>query len=292
MNEDLGRTIRTITMCAAVASALFVATFGMTACARRSAAKQISFRIGRIEHDRISESSGVIASRRFPGVFWTHNDRGNAPALFAIKRGGELVSEVRIGAKNQDWEDIAIDAEGRLYIAQTGNNDYTKTAAFVLRIVEPDPHFKPRGRYQRIAVEKKWELRYPDHPFDSEALFVCEGFGYLISKERKGQAAMLYRFPLSESDKPLVLEHVATLPLHTAVTGADITPDGKYLAVVHTTAIEVFQLDGRPERGDWSACARFPLSPPHDIEGCCFTQGGILATSESRDIFFFPFTGK
>jgi len=32
--------------------------------------------IGRITNPRITESSGVVASRQFPGVFWTHNDGG------------------------------------------------------------------------------------------------------------------------------------------------------------------------------------------------------------------------
>src|SRR5687768_5857115 len=31
-------------------------------------------RVGRIEHEPVRESSGIAASRRHPGVFWTHND--------------------------------------------------------------------------------------------------------------------------------------------------------------------------------------------------------------------------
>lgn len=291
MRARPAKTLGVVVIATAIVVAVAAIIFGVVAYNRRAKPIQASYCVGRISHPPVSESSGVIASRRYPGVFWTHNDRGNAPALFAIKRNGDLVTEVRIGAKNQDWEDIAIDNKGRLYIAQTGNNDHAKTEAFVLRIAEPDPHFKPRGRYQRIAVERKWELRYPDRPFDSEALFILGDHGYLISKDQKNQAAQLYRFPLSETDKPLTLEYVTRLPIRKPVTAADVSPDGKYLAVAHTGAIEVFQVDGRPDREDFTACATFPLSLPHDIEGCCFTPEGILATSETREAYLFPFTG-
>src|SRR5580765_7005738 len=32
--------------------------------------------IGHLTHPRITESSGVVASRQYPRVFWTHNDGG------------------------------------------------------------------------------------------------------------------------------------------------------------------------------------------------------------------------
>src|SRR5690554_2695558 len=73
-----------------------------------------SAQIGRIDHPPIRESSGLVASRRQPGVFWTHNDSGNPPAIYAIDRTGKLLGEWRIGAINHDWEDIALDDHGHL----------------------------------------------------------------------------------------------------------------------------------------------------------------------------------
>src|SRR6478735_5591600 len=63
------------------------------------------FRVGTISDPAIPESSGIVASRKHEGVYWTQNDSGNPPALFAITREGELIREYPVGAKNVDWED-------------------------------------------------------------------------------------------------------------------------------------------------------------------------------------------
>ncbi len=81
-----------------------------------------SLQIGTIRDDAIPESSGIAASRKYPGVFWTHNDSGNAPVLYAINREGKTINAFAVSASNRDWEDICIDDEGHLYIGEIGNN--------------------------------------------------------------------------------------------------------------------------------------------------------------------------
>ena len=51
---------------------------------------------GRIAHPRITESSGVVASRQFPGVLWTHTDGGGArkQVLVAMAREGAAAVEL------------------------------------------------------------------------------------------------------------------------------------------------------------------------------------------------------
>ncbi|MEO6810963.1 MAG: hypothetical protein ABI353_17770, partial [Isosphaeraceae bacterium] len=70
--------------------------------------------MGRLEHPAIREASGIVASRRHPGVFWVHNDSGNPPALFAVRRDGSLIQEFAVGVPNVDWEDVATDDNGHL----------------------------------------------------------------------------------------------------------------------------------------------------------------------------------
>ena len=60
----------------------------------------------------IPEASGIVKSRRHPGIFWVHNDSGNAPLLFAIRADGQIVRQFRLDVPNIDWEDIAIDDQG------------------------------------------------------------------------------------------------------------------------------------------------------------------------------------
>src|SRR5688572_936585 len=77
--------------------------------------------VGQIQSKEVEESSGVVASRRFDGVYYTHNDSGNAPSVYAIKADGTVLREYRIPSKHTDWEDIAVDDQNRLYIGIIGN---------------------------------------------------------------------------------------------------------------------------------------------------------------------------
>src|SRR3954452_118827 len=95
------------------------------------------FRQGKLESAGLDESSGIVASRAHPGIFWTHNDSGNPPELFAITREGKEVRTYKVDAKNIDWEDIALDEKGRLLIADTGNNQHDRGEVYVHRLAEP-----------------------------------------------------------------------------------------------------------------------------------------------------------
>src|SRR5215213_3038830 len=76
-----------------------------------------------IRDPRIKESSGVVASRRYADVFWTHNDGGGPKkqVLYAIDREGNTrASFPVIGVTLHDWEDIAIDGSGHVFIGGSG----------------------------------------------------------------------------------------------------------------------------------------------------------------------------
>ena len=88
--------------------------------------------VGHIEHQPVRECSGIVASRQYAGIFWVHNDSGHAAVLYAVKESGELVAEVPVeGATNADWEDIAADEDGQLYVggwnAVAGESNWTET---------------------------------------------------------------------------------------------------------------------------------------------------------------------
>jgi hypothetical protein len=244
----------------------------------------VAAQIGRIEHPPIDESSGIIASRRHPGVFWTHNDSGNPPVLYAITRDGKLAGEFRVDAANMDWEDIAIDDAGHLYIGDIGNNWGWRDTVSVYRVDEPNPRAKSTAPLQ---VTESWMLAYPAAPFECEAMFVFGEWGYVISKVSAGEQASLYRFPLKPSRDPVRLERVAALPIREAVTGADISADGRRLAVATYNGLFVFAIGGDVASAGTvqPQMVRFKWS---GVEACCFAPDGVMATSEGRGIYFFP----
>jgi len=78
------------------------------------------------------ENSGIVKSRNFPELCWMHNDSGDEPRIYPIHRDGSNYDDTRYaeesgfligGAINVNWEDIAVDADGNVIVADTGNNE-------------------------------------------------------------------------------------------------------------------------------------------------------------------------
>jgi hypothetical protein len=239
--------------------------------------------VGTILSPAITESSGVLESRLRPGVFWTHNDHGSPPVLHAIHRNGASVNRFPIAAPNHDWEDIAFDEEGNLYIGDIGDNYRRRPLLYVYRLPEPDP--KAPAPSTPLPIQRRWQLRCPNERLNCEALVIWKGYGYLISKLTKQHPAGLYRFPLDAPDEPITLEHMGHLAILNQVTGADISQDGKLLAVLTYAGLYVYRIDGVVDRARKAQPIYIPIRGRR-IEGCCFTTGGILITAETRDIFF------
>jgi hypothetical protein len=241
--------------------------------------------IGRISNPRITESSGVVVSRKDPDVLWTHNDGGGKrQVLYAISRTGLALGEYHItGALLEDWEDIAIDGQGHLFLGDIGDNDRQRSTIAVHQIDEPELTTSRNG----IArVTRSWNLRYPKGRFNAEALLVWGENGYLITKVFDDARAELYRFSLTNSAEVLTLHLVGELHIEAPVTGADISADGKMLAVVSKAGAYVYRIGGDPMRATVGKPYRTKFDDAH-IEACTFVPEGLLATSEARLIFLF-----
>ena len=241
--------------------------------------------VARMSDPRIKESSGVVASRRYTDVFWTHNDGGGPKkqVLYAIDREGNTRAFFSvIDVTLHDWEDIAIDDAGHLYIGDIGNNDAKRHTLTVYEIAEPNPQAETGS----IAPKRAWKLKFPGAPFDCESLFVWKDQGYVVSKVFDKARAQIFRFPLKETNEPLTLELVATTKIKSPVTGADISADGTLLGLVAKNGAYVFRIDGDVTRVIKANAHHTKLKNEH-IEGCCFVPQGLLATSERRMIFLF-----
>ena len=237
-----------------------------------------------IRDPRIKESSGVVASRRH-SVYWTHNDGGGPKkqVLYAIDREGNTrASFPVIGVTLNDWEDLAIDSAGHLYIGDIGNNNAKRKALTVYEIDEPNP----QAGTGSITPKRAWKLKFPGAPFDCESLFVWKDQGYVVSKVFDKARAQIFRFPLKENHPPLTVELVATTKIESPVTGADISADGTLLGLVAKNGAYVFRIDGDVARVSNAKPHHTKLENQH-IEGCCFVPEGLLVTSERRMIFLF-----
>jgi hypothetical protein len=273
----------------------FLAAFSACDSAEPNPVRAIApgvLRLARMSDPRIVESSGVVASRRFPGVLWTHNDGGGKrQALFAIDREGKTLASIPVpDLKFHDLEDIAIDDAGDLYLGDIGNNEGKRETLTVYEIEEPNPNTDGTP----ISVKREWRLKYPGAPFNCESLFIWKEDGYVVSKVFGDERAQVFRFPLKPSSDPITLELVATLGIESPVTGGDISADGNLLALVAKNGAYVYRIEGDVSRVA-SVAPYFTRLKDEHIESCCFVPEGLLATSENRDIFLFtdpPFRGE
>ena len=259
------------------------------------------FRIGTLDKS-IGESSGIVASRKYPGVFWTHSDSGNAAVISAVARDGTLLADFTLDVPNGDFEDIAQDDQGRLYIGDIGNNAGKLAERYVHRVDEPDPYDddgreaggkkgkkgkNAKGRKgDRLKVADTWTFLLPDRKFDMESLFVLGEVAYVITKRFSLEQATIYRFALTDPKTPKELEKVADLPVRAPVTAADVSNDGKWLAVLSVSGPYLFQIDGDVARAG-------TVPPAHTIflhpktEAICFVDEGVLTTTEEREMYLF-----
>lgn len=269
-----------------------------------------AYPVGMIEAEMIRESSGLAVSRQFPGVIWTHNDSGDKARLFAIGVDGRLIHPPDVqpadyqgiavtGARHRDWEDIAIGADGTLYIGDVGNNRSRRRDLGVYVVAEPDPRVDSQtapARFIPVYYPEQAEFPDPAEAFDCEAMFYAQGSLYLLTKQRGDRQTTLYRMPLDTTEEPVALERMGSFDIEGLVTAADVSEDGRELLVLTYDGLWLFRAE---EPGRWldNLVARRLIDngtkTPKDRyrnlggEAVAFVDDQILVSTEERQLFLF-----
>lgn len=269
------------------AAALAFAAALLVACERvpgRPAAADSAFldgsEIGELQGANLREASGIVASRRFPGHFWLHNDSGGDPELVLIDSTGVARMRLRVpGVENRDWEDVAARGD-TLFIAEMGDNSARYDTVYVYAVLEPaviaDTTAAWVGRYP---------FRFPDGPRDAETLLVdpLSGDWFIVSKRE--EQSRLYRYAASQRTATLpTLERVEGSFAFRMAVGGDVSIDGREVLVKTYDAVYHWQRNGgeslaatllRPPRAQ-------PYTPERQGEAIAFTTDGsaYVTTSE------------
>lgn len=243
----------------------------------------------RVAATDLTETSGVVASRRQPGVLWSHNDSGGDAEVFALGGDGAGLGRVEVtDASAFDWEDIALgpgaDGTDQLYPGDIGDNASARpgngSPVRIYRVPEPD------ASATATAEAVAFDLTYADGPRDAETLLVdpVSGDVFIVSKQWDGSPAGLYRLPADTATaaaapvEALTLERVGDLPATagTLVTGGDVAADGTMVALRTYPAVWLWDRD--PEQtlaqtlADPPTC-RIPVPEPQG-EAVAFTPDG------------------
>jgi len=255
--------------------------------------------LAQLADTRINEASGLVASRRHADCFYVHNDSGGGPFVYLIDRHGQTRLTIRLqGAQAADYEDIALvpGAEPGTFdvcVGDIGDNDGRRSVITIYRFAEPE---LPVETGSSVVVQPRaYRFRYPDGPRDAEALAVHPqtGDGYIITKKTSG-GAEVYKLPAPwDEGRVTVLVRLGALKMPPAfaplqvVTAADISPDGRRLAVRCYADGWEWHLapGGTVEQFDsvfQTMPRRLPLALERQGEALCYLANGsaILTLSE------------
>ena len=259
-----------------------------------------------IRDSRVDEISGFAASRRFPGILWTHNDSGDQAKLFALDEQGEVRATLHLrGARNLDWEDIALrpDKDGDLLlIADTGDNGGLRQELVIYALREPTLLQDARPR-----IEWKMRFRWPDGARDCEALAVDQETGELLLISKKRVPPELFRLPARPQGSRIeVAELLGTLhgieqptaadlarnPVYgryrSQVTAASVSPDNRWLAVLNYRRVMLYPRADGQGWADAVAAAPITLTFPWlpQAEALSFSTDGehLLLGSEKLPV--------
>ena len=249
-----------------------------------------------IDFPAIKEASGLVRSRLWKDVFWTHNDSADEARIFPIRKDGRLIIPVWMknyggiiipDAANVDWESITTDEEGNLYIGDIGNNFSARRDLCIYVIEEPYP-------YQTVvtSTKKKIFYYYPEQTdipskknnYDAEAMFWKKGKLYILTKHRSDTYTSLYRLdsmnPLEKNPATLI----GKFNIRGQVSGADVSADGMKLVVLTYNAVWMFEINDESDNYFNGRISWLPIKVEH-CEAICLDGNELIIINEKGKLF-------
>jgi len=244
-----------------------------------------------LANQEVCESSGLAPSRLKEGVFWTHNDSGGGPRLYAFNsKGNHLATYTVTGAGARDWEDMAsfeVDGRSFLVIADIGDNIASRKTCTLYVVPEPPVGTKDRPVGGKVRAGRRIDFTYADGPRDCEAVGIDPTSGTICLVSKEGLRCGVYAMPWPRDGagptEPLVAKRIATIRT-SPVVAMDISPDGRRAIVLNY--LDALEFTRGPDETWAAAFARQPRHLPmprrNQGESICYGRDGktLYLTSE------------
>lgn len=200
----------------------------------------------------IIEVSGIACSRVTPGYIWMQSDETAGYIIATDEKGAERACKLKMSKTiGWDWEDMSggvYEGTNYLFIGSFGDNDEYRTDYRIIYFEEPaiDPVNLP----EQTVTPRYIKYVYPDgKSHNNEALMYdnVDQMIYIITKVYYNVCQVFsLPFRLDYGDETQTLTYVCDLGVKSdlgysetgkpykgfhLVTGADISPDGKYILI-------------------------------------------------------------
>lgn len=242
---------------------------------------------------QLEETSGLILSDQ--GNLWSHNDSGNDPVLFEVDTTAQLLRRVTLmGASNVDWEDIARDPQGNIYVADLGNNGNARRDLKIYKVGPIPTGVLTAAVIDTIQVSYADQVAFPpnasEQHYDVESLFFAEDSLHIFTKNRSNPFdGWVYHYIAPATGGTYVLSRRGRFRVSGSqresawITAADISPDQKRVALLSSDNLWLFTCFEAPNYLQGFA-RRIDLSVLSQKEAITFlTNNRLMLTDE---VFF------
>ncbi|HYQ58289.1 MAG TPA: hypothetical protein VEP89_13190, partial [Draconibacterium sp.] len=172
----------------------------------------------------------------FDNHFWGFNDSGGENKLYGFNKSGKIKYVIELdNAKNSDWESMTQDSN-RIFIGDFGNNSGARKDLCVYMFNKKDRSENEEQEVDATKIEFKYagqdQFNFADKttPYDCEAMVAFKNRLYIFSKNWRDGTTWQYELPIKRGEYEIT--PTDTFDVKALVTGADISPDNKTLALL------------------------------------------------------------
>lgn len=240
---------------------------------------------------KLKENSGIEITPKSKRI-WTLQDSGNDAEIYGLDAKGKIVETIAItNVQNHDWEDISSDNAGNLYIGDFGNNDNDRKNLSIYKVDATQLNSESAAVSVKINFyfpeQKAFPPKKSELVYDIESFFVWQDNFYLFTKNRSSKfngETTLYLVPNKAGNHAAKkIGEFKTCGSYgkCAVTSADISPDGKKVALLTSAYVWIFT--GFTGNNIFNGKSlQIDLEHVSQKEGLCFSGNNTLLISDEK----------
>ena len=213
-------------------------------------------------------------------LIWMINDSGNKSEVFGVNHQGEIKKVLVVKEKNHDWEDLASDEKGNVYIGDFGNNNQKRKILTILKIANQELLNTDKVEVAEINFEYPKTKKNKAVSYDAEAFFYHQNYFYIFTKSSTKKnlgKTILFKVPnmVGKHVAEFVSEYSFCNSIDCRITAADISEDGKKVVLLNHQA--VFVLTNFKQDDFFSGqLQELPFEHRSQKEGVCFKDDYTL----------------